>query len=70
MVRVTGYRLKDVPDAEPVYRLATAILDPIQAPATELAALFHERREIARRRAHGPARPRPGEPTARRAHAP
>jgi hypothetical protein len=46
VVRVIDYRLKDVPDAEPVYRLITTILDPKQAPARELAALYHERWEI------------------------
>jgi hypothetical protein len=46
VVRVIDYRLKDVPDAEPIYRLITTILDPAQAPAKELAALYHERWEI------------------------
>lgn len=46
VVRVIDYGLKDVPDAEPVYRLITTILDPKQAPAKELAALYHERWEI------------------------
>src|SRR6266436_9628826 len=46
VVRAIDYRLKDVPDAEPVYRLITTILDPTQAPAQELAALYHERWEI------------------------
>jgi hypothetical protein len=46
VVRVIDYRLKDAPDAEPVYRLITTILDPKQAPAKELAALYHERWEI------------------------
>jgi len=45
-VRVIDYRLKDVQDAEPIYRLITTILDPNQAPAKELAALYHERWEI------------------------
>ena len=45
-VRVIDYRLKDVPGAEPIYRLITTILDPAQAPAQELAALYHERWEI------------------------
>jgi hypothetical protein len=39
-------RLKDVKDAEPIYRLISTILDPTQAPAKELAALYHERWEI------------------------
>ena len=45
-VRVIEYRLVGVPDAEPVYRLVTTILDPRQAPANELAALYHERWEV------------------------
>lgn len=45
-VRVIEYELKDVEDSEPVYRLVTTILDPEQAPAQELAALYHERWEI------------------------
>ena len=35
-----------MPDAEPIYRLVTTLLDPQQAPAPELAALYHERWEI------------------------
>jgi len=46
IVRVVDYRLDGVPDAEPLYRLITTILDPKQAPAKELAALYHERWEI------------------------
>jgi hypothetical protein len=46
VVRVIEYRLKDVPGAEPIYRLITTILDPAAAPAKELAALYHERWEI------------------------
>jgi hypothetical protein len=46
VVRVIDYRLKDVKDAEPIYRLITTIVDPTQAPAKELAALYHERWEI------------------------
>jgi len=34
-----------VPGAEPLYRLVTTLLDPEAAPATELAALYHERWE-------------------------
>jgi Insertion element 4 transposase N-terminal/Transposase DDE domain len=45
VVRAIDYRLQDVPEAEPVYRLITTILDPNQAPAPELAALYHERWE-------------------------
>ena len=46
VVRVIEYRLKDVKGAEPIYRLITTILDPAEAPAKELAALYHERWEI------------------------
>ena len=45
-VRVVDYRLDGVPDAEPIYRLVTTILNPERAPAKELAALYHERWEI------------------------
>jgi len=45
-VRIIEYRLEGVPGAEPIYRLMTTILDPEQAPAEELAALYHERWEI------------------------
>src|SRR6476619_3834612 len=44
-VRVIDYRLENVPDAEPLYRLMTTLLDPADAPAAELAALYHERWE-------------------------
>jgi hypothetical protein len=46
VVRVIDYRLEGVEDAEPIYRLITTMLDPKQAPAPELAALYHERWEI------------------------
>jgi len=46
VVRVIEYALDGVPNAEPMYRLLTTILDPTQAPAEELAALYHERWEI------------------------
>jgi hypothetical protein len=46
VVRVIEYRLKGVDDAQPVYRLMTTILDPKQAPARDLALLYHERWEI------------------------
>lgn len=46
VVRVIDYRLEDVADAEPLYRLITTILDHTLAPAEELAALYHERWEI------------------------
>ena len=45
-VRVIEYTLEGVSDAEPLYRLITTILDPDEAPAHELAALYHERWEI------------------------
>lgn len=46
IVRAVDYRLKGVPKAEPRYRVITTILDPEEAPAPELAALYHERWEI------------------------
>src|SRR5450432_2674298 len=46
VVRVIDYRLQDVARAESLYRLITTILDHRQAPAKELAALYHERWEI------------------------
>jgi IS4 transposase len=45
-VRAIDYRLDGIPDAEPVYRLITTILDYQIAPAEELASLYHERWEI------------------------
>jgi Insertion element 4 transposase N-terminal/Transposase DDE domain len=45
-VRVIEYCLQGVAGAEPIYRLVTTIFDPHQAPAEELAALYHERWEI------------------------
>ena len=45
-LRVIEYRLEGVSDAEPIYRLVTSVLDAQQAPAQELAALYHERWEI------------------------
>lgn len=46
VVRVIEYTLEGVPQAEPIYRLVTSILDPDAAPAEELARLYHERWEI------------------------
>jgi hypothetical protein len=46
VLRVIDYRLEGIEGAEPLYRLATTILDPGKAPAEELAALYHERWEI------------------------
>lgn len=45
-VRVIEYRLEGVEDAKPLYRLVTTLTDPEEAPAAELAALYHERWEI------------------------
>lgn len=45
-VRVIDYRLEGIEGSEPIYRLATTILDPDKAPASELAALYHQRWEI------------------------
>lgn len=46
LLRVIEYALDGVADAEPLYRLATTILDPEAAPAEELARLYHERWQI------------------------
>jgi hypothetical protein len=45
-VRVIEYTLTGMPNAEPLYRLLTTVLDADAAPARELAALYHERWEI------------------------
>ncbi len=45
-VRVIEYQLPGLDQAAPVYRVITTILDEEQAPAAELAALYHERWEI------------------------
>jgi Insertion element 4 transposase N-terminal/Transposase DDE domain len=45
-VRVVEYRLEGLAEAEPLYRLLATVLDPVRAPAAELAALYHERWEI------------------------
>lgn len=45
-VRVIEYTLEGVPGAEPLYRLVTSLLEPRQAPALELAALYQQRWEI------------------------
>ena len=42
-VRVVRYQM---PGSEEPFTLITTLLDPEQAPAAELAALYHERREI------------------------
>jgi hypothetical protein len=44
--RVYASPKERIPGAEPIYRLLTTILDHEAAPATELAALYHERWEI------------------------
>jgi len=46
VVRVMDYTLEGVPGAEPRDRLLTAMLEHDTAPATEMAALYHERGEI------------------------
>ena len=46
VVRVIEYQLEGGAPAESRYRVVTTILDPAQAPAEELAALYHERWEI------------------------
>lgn len=46
VVRVIEYSLEGVSGAEPIYRLLTTILNDEEAPALELAALYHERWEI------------------------
>lgn len=46
LVRAVEYRLEGIEEAEPLYRLITTITEPDQAPAAELAALYHERWEI------------------------
>ena len=42
-VRVIEYRL---PGSQELYRLVTTIMDPVRAPAKELAVLYHERWDI------------------------
>lgn len=42
-VRVIDYRLPGVPNAEPIYRLITTLLDPATAPAQDLATLYQSR---------------------------
>lgn len=46
-LRVIEYRLPDdKDDKDDLYRLVTTILDPEQAPAKELAVLYHERWDV------------------------
>lgn len=46
IVRVIEYELLREQTEEPFYRVITTILDPEQAPAHDLAVLYHERWEI------------------------
>jgi hypothetical protein len=46
VLRVIDSRLEGIEGSEPIYRLATNILDPDKAPAGELVALYHQRWEI------------------------
>jgi hypothetical protein len=46
VLRVIEYCLEGVEGSEPIYRLVTTMLDHAKAPATELAALYHDRWEI------------------------
>jgi Insertion element 4 transposase N-terminal/Transposase DDE domain len=43
VARIIEYTLEGIPNAEPSYRLLTNWLDHEQAPAAELAALYHQR---------------------------
>ena len=45
-VRVIEYQLPGVAGAEPLYRLVTSLHEPEQAPAQELAPLYHDRWEM------------------------
>lgn len=45
-VRVIEYALPGLDDAQPRYRLLSTLLDPLAAPAMELAALYHQRWEV------------------------
>ena len=46
VVRVIEYRLPDAQAGDKPYRLITSLLDPTQAPALELAALYHQRWQV------------------------
>ena len=46
VVRVIEYMLEGVSDSKEIYRLLTTIVNHDEAPAHELAALYHERWEI------------------------
>jgi hypothetical protein len=43
VARVIEYALEGEEDPQPLYRVLTTVLDPVAAPAQELAALYHER---------------------------
>jgi hypothetical protein len=45
-VRVIEYALPGLSDGQPRYRLLTTLLDPKDAPALELAALYHQRWQV------------------------
>lgn len=45
-VRVIDYKLPNLPDGEPQYRLLTTLLDAQAAPCMELAELYHRRWEM------------------------
>lgn len=45
-LRVIEYALPGMPDSQSRYRLLTTVLDPLQAPALELATLYQQRWEV------------------------
>ena len=45
-VRVIEYSVPDTAGGQTRYRLLSTLLDPVRAPALELAALYHERWEV------------------------
>ena len=45
-IRVIEYELEGVENSEPLYRLITNLLDPLEAPAEELAQLYPQRWEV------------------------
>ena len=45
-VRVIEYALPKINDGQACYRLLTTMLDPVAAPAMELAAIYHTRWEV------------------------
>ena len=45
-VRVIEYAMPGLPEGAGRYRLMTSLLDPIAAPALELASLYHERWQV------------------------